>query len=607
MQHRIAQKLGDSFYDYYRYRANVSEFSSWQNSLQALSTQLTYARLRAQGIILEMQLPLASARLDCLLFGKDTEGTDSSVLIELKQWSHAADSDYDDCVLTVVGKGERALAHPSRQALNYAMYLRDTNSAFADKAEALLLQPCSWLHNMAPDSASAVRSAKFESLLAESPLFLGSDADEFAGFLKATVGNGAGLPVMERVISGRYRPSKRLMDHTAQVIRGEPAYVLLDEQIVAYDAVLAMVRRAQRRKIERGVVIVRGGPGTGKSVLALNLMGNLLKLGVVVQHATGSKAFTENLWRAIGARSKPLFRYFNSFGAAERGQIDVLILDESHRIRSSSNARWTAKARRSDRSQVDELVEAARVSVFFIDDYQVVRPGEVGSTTMIREAAVRHDAQTEEIDLRTQFRCAGSDEYISWVDQLLEIRKTGTTQLGRLDRFEFRIVDEPDELDQLIRRRASEGQTARLTAGFCWPWSDPARDGTLVEDVVVNGMRRPWNAKPDATRLAPGLPKAQFWASDPNGLAPIGCIYTAQGFEFDYCGVIIGRDLVYRAEGWVGQPEYSYDRVVKTRAGARFTDCVRNAYRVLLTRGLKGCYVYIQDQETKRFIHSRSI
>jgi uncharacterized protein len=605
VRHEIAEKLGESFYDYYRFRANVSEFTAWQNSLQALSGQLMYAGLHDTGVILEMQLPMSSARLDCLLFGQTARRRDAAVLIELKQWTHAQPSDFDDCVISFVGRKDRAVPHPSRQALSYATYLQDTNTAMNDPASPVALQACSWLHNMTAESATAVRADKFGALLTEAPLFVGGDADEFTSFMREYVAYGQGVPIMQRVAAGKHAPSKRLMDHTARAIAGEPTYVLLDEQIVAYEAVLAMVRRAQRRPEEKGMVVIRGGPGTGKSVLAINLMAAFLRKGVNANYATGSKAFTENLWRALGSRVKPLFRYTNHFKDCEASTIDVVIVDEAHRIRADSNSRFTPKTQRSERSQVDEIVQAAKVSVFFIDDYQVVRPGEVGSSTMFRESAVRHGSSFQEIDLYAQFRCAGSDEYIDWIDQLLEIRKSGRTRLGVLESFDFHIVDDPFELDRLIFEKAASGASARLTAGFCWKWSDPTPEGDLVEDVVIGDFRRPWDAKADATRLRPGIPKGQYWATDPGGINQIGCIYNAQGFEFDYCGVIIGRDLVWRNGAWIGQREHSADSVVRNRSGARFLDCVKNAYRVLLTRGLKGCYVYVADDET--VAHFRSM
>src|SRR5207249_4974313 len=279
---------------------------------------------------------------------------------------------------------------------------------------------------------------------------------------------------------------------------------------------------------QKQVVIVRGGPGTGKSVLAINLMAELLREGRNAQYATGSRAFTETLWEIIGSRSRATFRYFNSYGRAGFNEVEV------------------------------------------------------------------------------QFRCAGSDGFVNWIDNTLGIRRTANVIWDGADGFDFRIVDSPQELEAAIRECADRDFTARVAAGFCWPWSEPQPDGTLVEDVVIGDYRRPWDAKPGNWRLAPGIPPASLWATDPNGINQIGCVYNIRGFELDYVGVIWGKDLRYDLDRqeWVGDKTQSADSVVK-RSKEQFVDLVKNTYRVLLSRGLKGCYVFFMDRDTERFVHSR--
>lgn len=604
VQKRIAEQLGDAFYDYYRFRASGSEFNSWKNSLAALATQFRYSNVRDHGIVLEMQLPSSSARLDALVFGYSPGGVRSAVLVELKQWTEAAPSEWDECVESFVGGGLRKVLHPCVQALRYSQYLEDTSKAFDPAESGIALSPCAWLHNMHPGAAGVLRSSEFAASLGQAPLFVASDADSFGKFIHDRVGSGNGVSVMDEALRAKVSPSRKLLQYTAKLVAGEATYRLIDEQLVAYNAVLSLVRRNQRAKVAKAIVVVKGGPGTGKSVIALNLLGTLSRMGVNVQHATGSKAFTENIWRILGNRSRAQVKFFNNFADVQPDSVDVLLADESHRIRSSSNNRFTPVIRRSERSQIDELVDASKVSVFFIDDHQAVRPGEVGSTALIHEAAIRHDARLHEIDLRTQFRCAGSDEFIDWVDQLLEIRKTGVQRLGDVG-FDFRLLKSPEAVDSIVRQKLADGKSARMMAGFCWPWSDPDENGELIDDVHVGAFQRPWNAKHGARKLRRGIPTASFWASDPGGVDQVGCVYTAQGFEFDFAGVIWGNDLVVRDGQWVGQPASSRDHIVKTRAGARFTDCVKNTYRVLLTRGILGCYVHIIDDETRDYVAAR--
>jgi hypothetical protein len=505
-----------------------------------------------------------------------------------------------------VGHGNRDVLHPSDQAGSYQRYLLDTHTAFWPGG--VRLEACSWLHNMRRADAGVLFADDFEKLIALNPTFTGDSVMALEDFLTSCLEEGDGLPVMETVLKGSFKPSKRLLDRVARMIRAEQAYVLLDEQKVAFNDILATVR-ASRLDDERTVFLIRGGPGTGKSVIAVNLVGELAHLGFTVNPATGSKAFTETLRAAVGKRAGAVFSYYRNYSGAEPDGLDVLVLDEAHRVRKTSDNRFTKQVFKSGKPQIDELVAAARTTVFFIDDLQVVRPGEVGSSQLIRDAAQRSDAQLVEHELDTQFRCGGSDHFVSWVANLLDLERTPDVMWNPAVEFDFDVLDTPQELEALIRSRHAAGYTARLAAGFCWPWSGPRNDGTLVPDVKLGDWEMPWNAKPDAGRLAPGIPKSNNWATEPGGVDQVGCVYTAQGFEYDYAGVIIGPDLVWRPRtGWVGRPEFSKDHGVtkKLRAtGCSFTELAKNTYRVLLTRGLRGCYVYVDDIQTRNFVLSR--
>jgi hypothetical protein len=605
-RNKIAGKLQEAFFQYFRYSPGQGEVRSWQNSLRAMASAVELANLDDHGIVVELQLPLSSRRLDCMLTGHDDADKAQAVIVELKQWETTGRSEIEDCVTTWVGQRERDVLHPSRQVGNYARYLQDVHTTFSEGSVGLTA--CSYLHNMGFDPDAEVFAKKHRKLTERFPVFVGDQVDLLSDFLTAQLSAGDGGPILGEVLKGKYRPHKRLLDHTARVIRREPAYVLLDEQQVAFNHILGKVRDRQRSSAQ-SAFLVRGGPGTGKSVIAVNLLAELSAEGFATKHATGSKAFTENLRRAVGPRAAAQFGYFNGFTGAEPQVLDAIVCDESHRIRETSASRFTKKAERSAVPQVEELMQAAKVCVFFIDDLQVVRPGEVGSTELIRETAGRLGIEVIEHELEAQFRCGGSEAFVGWVESTLEMARNPYVMWDPKEEFDFDVVDSPQELESLIRMRAEEGATARLSAGFCWRWSDPRSDGTLEPDVSIGDWSMPWNAKPDAGKLGKGIPKSNFWASDPAGLNQVGCVYTAQGFEYDYAGIIFGRDLVWRARrGWIGQPEYSQDTIVK-RSGkdlSLFTDLVKNTYRVLLTRGLRGCYVYFEDEQTRDFWLSRA-
>ncbi len=602
-RHRIGERLKDAFFRHFRYSPSPTEVTSWQSSLHAMSMVLREASFNDHSIILEYQLPLSSRRLDCMVLGKDERDRSNAVIVELKQWEDVYRSNVADCVVTYVGGRLRDVLHPSRQVGQYQEYLEGCQAAFAP--DGVRLASCGFLHNNLCDPSSELFNPRHAGILKRYPLFGRDQTDKLTTFLTDRLNAGQGEHVLTAVLKSKYRASKKLLDHTAAMIEGQKEYVLLDEQLVVFNAALAAARKALDGT-GKAVMLIRGGPGTGKSILALNLVGTLCKSGYNAQHATGSRAFTGNIRKIVGSRAGIQFNYFNSYTDIERDGIDVLVLDEAHRIRETSNNRFTAPSGRSRLPQIEELVRAAKLSIFFIDDLQVVRPGETGSSQLIRQVAELYDATLEEFELDAQFRCNGSDAFINWVDNTLQTRQTANVMWDTKDEFEFKIIDSVRELEAMMRKKQNQGFTARLTAGFCWPWSDPTASGELVRDVKIGRWSMPWNAKPDSGRLARGIPRSQFWASDPKGIDQVGCIYTAQGFEYDYCGVIFGRDLRYEPKSgkWVGNKAASEDSVVK-RSGERFVDLVKNTYRVLLTRGHKGCYVYFENDETRNFFRSR--
>jgi len=571
--------------------------------LRALSQVFQYANLVDQGIILEYQLPLSSKRLDCLICGRDVSANDNAVIIELKQWDKCEEANGENEVLTWVG-GKREMLHPSVQVGLYKMYLEDTHTAFHDKTP-IALNACTYLHNYNYYSEDVLFSEKFKVALENYPLFTADDVDKLKNYLTVKLKKGDGIEVLRRIEESKYRPSKKLMDHVGNLIKGKSEYVLLDEQQVVYDKVFFWAKEGFHDK-QKVVIIVKGGPGTGKSVIAINLMADLLLKGYNAHYATGSRAFTETLRRIIGSRGATQFKYFNSYSKAENNALDVLIADEAHRLRTTSNSRFTPKSKRLNIPQIEELINASKVMAFFIDDDQIVRPGEIGSVEYIKNYAIKNNCKIFEYELEAQFRCNGSDAFVNWVNNTLGIKRTANAIWDQYEEFDFQIFDSPEELEQAVIGKVEEKYTGRITAGFCWDWSNPNPDGTLKDDVVIGDYRRPWNAKPEARILAPGIPKSNVWAYDPNGIDQIGCVYTAQGFEFDYVGVIFGKDLVYDfdEQSWKGYPENSSDTVVK-RSKAKFTDLVKNTYRVLLSRGMKGCYVYFMDKDTERFFKSR--
>jgi hypothetical protein len=516
------------------------------------------------------------------------------MVVELKQWSQVA---LEDDVATNVRVLDHEHVHPSEQALDYARWLADYHSGFTNGPLHAL--PLSYCHEMLPPADAPLRDARFAALLDKSPLFVRGQEGELVEFAHNQLGGGDGLRLLDHLAGARFLPSGRVMDNLEAVLDSRDEWRLLDEQRLAFNAILDEVRRQQSRA-GRAVILVRGAPGTGKTVVAVQLMAAALRLKWKAAHSTGGKAFTTALRSKFKGADSLFIWNMATRNAASQG-LDLLMVDEAHRIRQTSDTRFTPKSDRGSKSQIAELVDAAKVSVFFLDENQFVRPDEVGSSALVREHAQSRRIRFKEFSLSTQFRCGGCQEYVQWVDVLLGFSHDAPQPWG--ERYEVDLVDSPEALERIIPAARQVGQSARLLAGFCWPWSDENPDKSLEPDVVIGEWRRPWNRKPGERSYKPAEHPYTLWAETVEGEGQVGCIYSAQGFEFGRAGVIWGPDLVWRSGKWVAQKSASHDRPVKSSSD--MLRLVRNAYRVLLTRGVRGVSVLVLDPETRAHVAAR--
>jgi hypothetical protein len=581
-----------------------SERRAWERSIPVLAHDLMDAGLGSVEVLLEHRLPLSSRRIDAVLAGcHPVTGDPSYVVVELKQWSSADLYEDDPSLVTVEGLGHRPLLHPLEQVRGYCQYLVDFLPALSENPH--VISGVTYLHNATEYGVAPLRRARESS---HARLFTGERRGEFLDFLRSQLdGSVSGAAYADDFLKCVVAPSRQLLAVAADEIREREQFVLLDQQRLAFNLVLHAVGAA-RAGDSKTVVIVTGGPGSGKSVIALSLLGELARQGRTVLHATGSRSFTQTLRKVAGRgspRTASLFKYFNSFMDAERNGLEVLIADEAHRIRENSANRFTAARLRSDRKQIDELIAAARVPVFLLDEHQVVRPGEMGTVAEIEAHAVGNHLRVHKVSLNDQFRCGGSEEYLLWVLRLLGLEPGGPLPWPGDPAFSVEAAQTPQQLEFLLRQKLDAGYGARMAAGYCWPWSDPRPDGALENDVVIGNWARPWNLKGE--RATAGAPPSALWATDPAGFGQVGCVYTAQGFEYDWSGVIIGPDLVWRGDGWVEVRSANSDPDFRSRNrinDVEFGRLIRNVYKVLLTRGMIGTIIYSPDQETREFLHS---
>lgn len=596
-----------------QYDAGVGagEVRSWKESLPALLADVHDAGLDHIEVLLEHKLPFSPKRVDAILCGvHPTTRCPSYVVVELKQWTNAVQR--EDGLIDIPQYG-RPVLHPVEQVRQYCEYLVDFIPALSPELSSV--HGIAYLHNA---DAGGWTMSNYE-VDAYGRLFRGDERGAFVRELRRLLDaepstSEANRCAADRLEGAPARPSRPLLSVAAQEVRSREQFVLVDEQQIAYRMVEHAVERADEHNTKT-VVIVLGGPGSGKSVLALSLLGNLARDGRRVMHATGSSAFTQTLRKiVIGSRSRRsqnLFQYFNSFIGERPNSLDVVVCDEAHRIRETSVNRFTrAATRAAARPQVEELIGIARVPVFLLDEHQVVRPGEMGTEKEIRAAAARAGCRVEVVRLLGQYRCGGSEFYDEWVRRLLGLDPRPPIRWSELaslrdETYLVAALPSPEALESWLLGSVGNGaDTARLTAGYCWRWSDPVtgEDGArrLVDDVVIGDWSRPWNAKPD--KAVADAPASHFWASDTRGFGQVGCIYTAQGFEYDWSGVIMGADLVRRGGVWVADRANSHDGPVRKAGELEFSALVRNTYKVLLTRGMKGTGIFSTDPETQEFL-----
>ncbi|WP_328595294.1 DUF2075 domain-containing protein [Actinomadura macrotermitis] len=581
-------------------RVSASERRAWDRSLPLVAQDLVEAGLGQVEMLIEYRLPLTSKRADVILAGKDRRtGEDAYVVVELKQWSHVEVWDEDPRKVLVSNMSGGPKLHPSLQAKGYSDYMVDFVTALGGRADAV--HAVAYLHNASRNDVIDLYDAVQDD---RTRLFTQSTRGAFVDYLRDRFAAAPGADAADRLLSSTYKPSKQLLKVAAEEIKNREQFVLLAEQRLAYEMVWHAVEKARRQDFKT-VVVITGGPGSGKSVIALSLLGELSRQGYSVLHATGSKSFTQTMRKYVAKgspRTKELFKYFNSFMDADRNGLDVLICDEAHRIREFSHNRFTPAAKRSGLPQVDELIDAARVPVFLLDEHQVVRPGEMGTLDEIRRHAEAKNLEVVPVSLDEQFRSGGSRKYEEWVLRLLGLQEGGPQPWTGDDHFDVALAESPFELEALLQAKQEGDHSARMTAGYCWSWSDPTKDHTLVPDVVIGDWARPWNVKGD--RSVGDAPPSELWATKEGGFGQVGCVYTAQGFEYDWNGVVFGPDLVYRNGRLITDRTQSKDPALRPRSVSdeRADELIRNTYKVLLTRGMVGTLLYSVDKETQEFL-----
>ena len=577
----------------------LSELRSWQASLGQLADVIRHDEVPVDtGVAVEFHIPQSSKRIDVTLTGRGAGGAKNAVIVELKQWEKARATKKDAVVETFLGRGNKEVVHPSYQAWSYAQLLEGFNRAVYDGG--ISVRPCAYLHNYERDGA--IDSAHYAPYMAHAPLFLKGEPEKsrLRHFISRHIKSGDNAEILHELDSGEIRPSKALADGLLRLLHGNQEFVLIDEQKIVYEAALAAARASSAEKPR--VVIVEGGPGTGKTVVAINLLVALtaqrLLCKYVSKNAAPRAVFETKLTGSKTAtRFGALFGGSGSYTEMEPNSFDALIVDEAHRLNEKSGL-----FRNKGENQVKELISSAKCAIFFIDEDQRVTLEDIGSKELIREFAAENGASVEEYVLESQFRCSGSEGYIAWLDHVLGVRKTANSTLSPSE-FDFRVFDSPVALHEAIDERNTSNK-ARVVAGYCWPWRSKKKPREFDIRIGADYKRR-WNLDVQGPR----------WIIE-DSVSEVGCIHTCQGLELEYVGVIIGPDLIVRNGRVVTVPEarapqdrslWGFKTWVRSdsQAARGAADIViKNTYRTLMTRGMKGCFIYSIDEETRDYFRT---
>ena len=624
---------------------NPSEVESWINSLDKMERVIRNSGIADDcGVLVEFGLPSTSKRIDFIIAGRDEQDNKNFIIVELKQWTQAESTDKEDVVVTPYF-GRALTTHPSYQASSYKSYLSDFNENVYSKK--LYPYSCAYLHNYVERNPEPLKADNYVQSVSDSPLYFQHDHVKLQEFIYRHVGKGRGAEILYEIESGNIRPSKQLVDYVTGLFKGNREFILLEEQKVAYEVALKTGLSAE----EKTVIIINGGPGTGKSVVSMSLLGSFLKKRKNVFFVAPNASFRDTLLKKLTQgkdtrRAKLLMTGSAKYYDVPADTYDILVIDEAHRLKNSQAFMYRGE------NQVADIVNAAKVCVFFVDNAQMIRPQDIGSDQEIRKQAQKANARVIDLKLKTQFRCEGAEGYVKWIDDVLEIDKTGN--FGGWDKktYEFFVADSPHTLRDWVNSKVAAGYNARLLAGYAWPWTS-AKNGNLnaeVADVKIpeHEFFMPWNSRQIGSS----------WATDDNGLGQVGCVHTSQGLEFDYVGVIVGKDLQFMFLDKSGNEfdpleksnyeyqdqdtlsEEHFERMVADTtqpysffnersiakgeffsqwnnyydsAGKqglnndpeRMNQMIRNIYRILLTRGIKGCGVYFCDPNLENYFRFR--
>jgi uncharacterized protein len=599
----------------YRYlygNPSESERGAWKESIPALLDALQDAKFDSLQVLLELQMPVGSERADVILLG-GSPNRPSAYIIELKQWT---DATFEIESQEVMLPGFGLFQHPSTQVLNY----RGKLLLFHSKASEYDIKVAAFLHNMDETRIHSLGSGTVSGITTSAPLFGRSDYQKLASsianhLLPCALNEGehilfANAPYKQtRHLFEVIRTHAKDIASKATETLAESGMGLTAEQEMIAEEVLSALRHKQDVAF-----LVEGGPGSGKTLLAVTLLLRTCDLGfrtVLAIRNNRLQAILKRCFDAAYPGASGMLMFFEvrrqGTGIGDKqflGKFDLVICDEAQRMREVS---------------MPIALGRAPVYAIFLDGTQRLNPPEQGTLNAFANASARKNKIIKRA-LTSAVRCRGGQPYHDWIETILTspTEKDNLRRKGNYwkDRYEFRFCKSPEELIELLAvyRDAVPNRRVAMVASFTESPgslnSTEAPENIRIGFPLTSGWDRYKESKTTIRWLMKPNEYVGFWMNGKsNNLNTVASIYGAQGFESDFVGIIWGRDLVIRQGLWsLGKPEASYDNIdgLITRGhqwSREALELLKNRYRIFLTRGIEGTVVYCEDAETADYFN----
>ncbi|MGL4343193.1 MAG: DNA/RNA helicase domain-containing protein [Metamycoplasmataceae bacterium] len=595
---RISDKIKENMLNLGIPGGGTSEVKSWINSMNFMSNAIDSVKISNDTYIaIEYKIPYSNKRIDFMVLGHDDKNIKNYMIVELKQWENAEDTNKNDIVKTYTGNGLREVAHPSYQAYEYYYLMQEFNKSVRD--ENINGYSCAYLHNMEKNKNFNLVNKIIYSYVNNHPIFFKNDVEKLQEKIISLVGKGRGKEILYTIENSEIVPSKKLINTIKDTLKGKESFKMIGNQKLIFENILSYSNS------QDNVFIINGNPGTGKSVVAINLLSNLLSLKKKVLYVAPNAAFKNSILESLKENKNNgvfdvLIKGSSGLWNVEKDLYDWIIIDEAHRLKNKGTYMYKGE------NQIEDMIKASKNTIFFIDEKQIIRKNDIGTNENISKIANEYNKKIfhgGDFILETQFRCSGADGYINALDTTLQLEKeTGNFYLNENRDYDFKICDTPQEMNDLINKRIQEGnKNSRIVAGFAWPWitKKMSLDNLAInKDIKIQEFdyEIAWNYN-DSKML---------WAlKDDKGIPQAGCVHTCQGLEFDYCGVIIGNDIKIDDENNLyGDYDEYFDMAGKKGLKndlEQLTKLIKNIYKILLSRGQKGTYVFIRNPKVKEY------